>query len=229
MIVADGQSDAGGSSDAGNVGGWGYLLDVLPIGVASLALIVSGATFLMNSKKAARDALWAYLQLVVSSETARARSVVGVAARVEPPKASARQVHLANARRGNLAPGIAALEKWQTEMDELRDAAFQLLWVVALSGPAMGQRGRVGRVLEGRSTELYRAQVYEHLNLIIPELLVTMKVWGREIESEDSAKIADAALESLPPVQKYGKNESVALTAMRFIELTSGKDGTASS
>lgn len=230
MIFADGPSDVGGASDAGSSGGWAFLIDVLPIGVALLALAVSAASFFMNSRKSARDSLWAYLQLVVSAETARARAVIGEAARTEAPEAQARLVHLANARRGSRALDTATREKWQSEVDAIRDAASQLLWVIALAGPAMGQRGGVGRMLEWRNTELYRAQVYEHLNLMIPELLVTMKVWGREFQSEESAKIADAALDSLPRVQKYGKGKSVSLVSMRLVELApGGPDSTDSS
>lgn len=220
MIVAGGPSDSGGATEAagGDGGALSLMLDVLPIGIAVLALFVSLSTFLMNSRKAARDALWSYLQLVVSSETARARSVVTEASRVESAWVHSRRTLIANEARKGRLPSDSLPAQWQAQFDEVRDASLGLLWVVALAGPAAAQRGRLDRLIGWRNTELYRAQVYEHLNLIVPELSKTMRVWEDDLSSLGPAQIVDAALDSLPQTQEYGEGKSISLTAVRFTD-----------
>lgn len=220
MIVAGGPSDSGGATEAagGDGGALSLMLDVLPIGIAVLALFVSLSTFLMNSRKAARDALWSYLQLVVSSETARARSVVTEASRVESAWVNSRRTLIANQARKGRLPSDSLPTQWQAQFDEVHSASLKLLWVVALAGPAAAQRGRLDRLIGWRNTELYRAQVYEHLNLIVPQLSKTMRVWEDDLSSLGPAQIVDAALDSLPQTQKYGEGKSISLTAVRFTD-----------
>lgn len=215
MLLSGGVSVSDGGGDPA-----ASMLSVLPIVLSTIAIVFTAITLVFNTRKSARDALWSYLQVLVSSETARSRSTVGEAARVEQPKAAARIVKLSQWKRGQFSTlTYPELPAWEAELERYMDAIFQMMWVVSLAAPALGSHSGVVRLVVGRSTALYRAQVYEHLNLIMPDLYTAVELWGAGFDSGDSRDLVDAALDAIPSCQKYGKDKCVELVGFRFDDL----------
>lgn len=216
MLIAEGASDGGGAiAWGGDL--WSLALRFLPIVLSVVAIVFTAVTLVVNTRRSDREALWNYLQLVVSVETGLARSTVGEAARWQEPAARARMVRLRNAASGNYS-GVSKklLPDWEAEHARYRDAIFQLLWLVALAAPALQSGSNLHRRVVGRSSDLYRAQVYEHLNLIVPDLRVAYDYWASNLDSDESAKLADKSLDALSSVQAYGTSDSIRLVASRI-------------
>lgn len=213
MLLAGGPSDGGGAGSGEAAGGDG-LLELLPIGLSLLAIAISLVTLWVNTRKTARERVWDYLQMLISAETTKLRSTVGAAARWEDAQARARMSRLSNAKlspRTNPIPG-----EWVALHAKDRDAIFGLLWVVALAGPALDRGSWVHRFVVGGSTDLYRAQVYQHLALIVPDLHQAYDYWISGTEAEGSAKLADASLNGLPGTQVAGMDRRFELPEERF-------------
>lgn len=221
ILIAEGASDGGGAIGGGG-DLWSLTFRFLPIILSVVAIVFTAVTLVVNTRRSDREALWNYLQLVVSVETGLARSTVGEAARWQAPAARARMVRLRNAAKGDYS-GVSKslLPDWEAEHARYRDAIFQLMWLVALATPALQSGSKLHRRVVGRSSDLYRAQVYEHLNLIVPDLRVAYDYWASGLDSDESAKLADKSLDALSPVQTYGTSGSIHLVAAR---LTRGDD-----
>lgn len=219
MLIAEGVSD-GTEAGVGD-GFWSVLLSVLPLLLSAVAIVFTAVSIVINMRKSARDRLWSYLQLLISAETSRARAVVGQAARWEPPAARARMVKLTQAENNRIsAVGEPHLDAWKAQHADYRDAIFQLLWVVALAAPTLGG-GLVHRLVVGRSTDRDRALVYQHLNLIVPDLHQAFDFWAKGADSSGSAGLADASLDALPKVQLHDDGQ-IHLTEQRFAVPTDG-------
>lgn len=217
MLLVEGISDAGGTSSGG--GFWSSLGGGLPLVISLIAIVFTATTLIANTRKNARDSLWSYLQVLVSAETARARSIVGEAARWDVPRARALMVRLSQSDSRSLA-GVSEHDRDSYARD--RDAIFQLLWVVALAAPSLESGSLLHRWVVGESTNFYRAQVYEHLNLIVGDLHVAYDLWIRNLEGKESGQLADSSLDVLPAVQAYDQSRSVKLVELRFATLAGG-------
>lgn len=215
MLLVEGVSDAGGAASGSDV--WSTVLRFLPLLLSVIAIGFTALTLWTNVRRSAQDRLWSYLQLLTSTETSRWRSTVGEAARWEPPAAHARMLKIRQARRGGFSEvSEPSLPEWKEEHARYRDAIFHLLWVVALAAPALSEGGLLHRLVVGRSTDLHRAQVYQHLNLIVPDLHLAFDYWASTDASSGSALLADASLEGLPKVQTHGQEGRVELAGHRF-------------
>lgn len=218
MLLVEGISDSGGAGGNGDI--WSTVVRFLPLVLSAIAIVFTAVTIGINVRRSARDRLWSYLQLLVSAETSRARSTVGEAARWLEPRARARMVKLKEAEHNRLSIiGEPRLDAWKEEHARYRDAIFQLLWVVALAAPALDRGHPVHRWVVGGSTALYRAQVYQHLNLIVPDLYRAFDYWASTGDGSGSAGLADASLDALPKVQSHGIDGRIVLAEQRFSAL----------
>lgn len=218
MLLVEGVSDAGGAGDGGDI--WSAVVRFLPLLLSVIAIGFTALTLWTNVRKSAQDRLWSYLQLLTSTETSRWRSTVGEAARWPEPAARARMVKIKQAKRGVFSSvSEPHLDEWMEEHARYRNAIFHLLWVVALAAPALSEGGPLHRRVVGRSTDLHRAQVYQHLNLIVPDLHRAFDYWASAEESSGSGGLADASLEDLPKAQTHGKDGRVELVEHRFSAL----------
>ena len=192
----------------------------LPLAVSALAALLALVSIALNARKDARAQLWEYLQLLISSETAATRSIVGTASK-EGEERMAFLVSLfgvagADSERAERDSRATFSEANDFVPEGTRDAVFRMLWIVALAAPAMARGSWVHRLIVWRSTDLYRAQIYQQLNLIIPDLHSAYVLFVRSSRTEGSASLTDAAIDALPKKQRTPGGGTISLERRHF-------------
>lgn len=207
MLFAEGVSDGGGAAGVG-----GFALSYVPLIVSIIVVLVGVATYVLNVRKAARDHVWAYLQLLTSKDTAQTRAVVAEAARVEAPFAAAMVSRLGTqaSRRG---PQHA---NEREQISRYRDAVFQMMWIAALAPSALPRRNFIERWIVGDKIRAEQSQVYWHLTVVVDELAKALGLWGGAFEWGESGRRVDDALEALPRYVPYINGKRIARPSKRL-------------
>lgn len=191
MLLVEGASDGGGDAFP-----WAT---VVPIGISALIAIVGLSTLFVNLRRSIREDVWKYLLLLTSKDVTRARAVIGQASRVEPRVGRIAALRVRSGGRPVL--NFSALSRETADqVSQNRDAAFELMWVVALAPmaiPTESVSGRLRSLVSWGAADVERAQVYWHLRMIVDDLSKMLEVWGEAFEWEDSGQRVNEVLSRL--------------------------------
>lgn len=167
-------------------------LSVISVVIATLSAFASYSTYIHNVRKDDRDGVWQYLEWLLSPDTMHTRDRVGIAAREDPDT-------------------INDPLKLQEKTSEYRDAIFRLMSIVQAAGPI------VNRHVKRKNTATPEAiLVYNHLNLIIPDLRNALINWGAKFDLWDSAKNTNLTLDTLKPVKNGFEITQATVTQVRL-------------
>lgn len=176
--------------------------------IAGLALFVSVAALVRASWKDRREAVWSYLQMLISAETVAARSKVGVAARSQGPIIPVG--HEGESRY------LSSLD--QERLTDYRDAILRIMWIIPLSRPI------VIRHVRGKDVATHEAtKVYAHLNLMVPDLIRALRKWGHYFDWYETGERTNEVLRELPAVKNGFMRTKTILGNFRLpVELALG-------
>lgn len=203
---------AEGASDGGAAGFGEPALLYIPLIVSTIVVAVSLATYVLNVRKGARDHVWAYLQLLTSKDTAQTRSVVAEAARVARPLAAATVLRL----QVRTSQGGRERTEERQMVSRYRDAAFQMMWIVALAPSALPRRNAIERWIVGDTIRAEQSQVYWHLTVVVDELSEALELWGDAFSWGESGRRVDDALDALPEDVPYINGKRIERPSKRL-------------
>lgn len=190
LLVAP--SDGGGNPLDGY---WWWV----PLAISGAALIATLAKSMSDGWRHSRTSVEAYHNLLTSTDLAKARDLVGQAARIKPARF--------------VGPtGEQEVNDWNEErISMFRPAIFQVMWALEAAQIIQKRHLRGSAVASEEGVPVYR-----HIERMVLDLSDALDNWGEFFEWHDTGKSVNDTLHNLPTLRSSWERKMATATSARL-------------